>query len=93
MKIKSDVDALLKARVFLTVDELAERWNFSPATLRNWLMQGRGPTPTRIGAAVRYRLDRVEEFEAQGERGSSVVPSHVVARAKYSKEKGSHSKR
>ena len=94
MKNRPDVDTMLKARVFLTRDELAARWNFKPQTLTNWAQQGRGPVPTKIGGAVRYRLDRVEAFEAEGELedGTRVVPKSSCVLANQPKVKGSASK-
>jgi predicted DNA-binding transcriptional regulator AlpA len=44
--------------------ELAERWGTSVGRLANWRSKGEGPGFVRLGAAVRYRLVDIEQFEA-----------------------------
>jgi hypothetical protein len=49
---------------FLDQASLAERWLISQRTLEAWRNRGIGPTVTKIGSRVRYRLDDVESYEA-----------------------------
>lgn len=51
--------------VFLTRKELATRWKVTEGHLRNLTSKNRGPLVTRLGGAVRYRLDHVTEYEQQ----------------------------
>lgn len=46
------------------VDEkrVAEMTGIAVQTLRNWRFQGTGPTYSKVGRAVRYRLDEVIRF-------------------------------
>jgi len=51
----------------LTLEELAERWNVTARTLRNWRRAGRPmPQPCRwLGIKpARYLLSDIEKFEA-----------------------------
>ncbi len=43
---------------------LAQRWLISQRTLEAWRNRGIGPTVTKIGSCVRYRLADVEAYEA-----------------------------
>ena len=52
-----------EARIFLTTQELADRWRMSPRTLEGWRDKGIGPTFTRIGSRVRYHIDTIERAE------------------------------
>lgn len=55
----------------LTTAELAERWEMSEATLRNWRWQGRGPTSIKFDRSVRYRLRDVIDYEEARESSST----------------------
>jgi predicted DNA-binding transcriptional regulator AlpA len=48
---------------YLTVDELAERYQVPVATVRYWRVQGTGPKAVKIGRWVRYPLTDVLAFE------------------------------
>ena len=48
----------------LTQLDLARRWRVSPRTLERWRWLGQGPAYLKLGAAVAYRLEDVEAFEA-----------------------------
>lgn len=50
---------------FLTPDRLAERWSITPMTLKQWRWNGKGPHFLKIGGRVLYRLEDIEDFEAQ----------------------------
>lgn len=51
----------------LTTDELAKRWGLSANRLRQWRVEGKGPSFIKLGttpkAPVRYRLEDIEDFE------------------------------
>jgi len=51
------------ADVWLTRQELADRWKMPPATLAQWASQGRGPDYATFGRHVRYALSSVLAFE------------------------------
>lgn len=51
--------------------ELAQRWRISPRTLERWRWLGQGPQYLKIGGRVIYRLEDVENFEAEKRRESS----------------------
>lgn len=63
----------------LTTEQLAERWQMNPGSLKNWRYQGKGPKYVKFGRQVngkdiiRYRLEDIMEFEAVNE----VVPKRV----------------
>lgn len=54
--------------IFLTTQELADRWGLSPRTLDNWRAQDKGPKYLKIGgdsfkSTVLYKLRDVVEYE------------------------------
>jgi len=53
---------------WLLTTELARRWRLSPRTLEGWRLKDWGPPFTRVGRGVRYRLQDIEAFEAEGLR-------------------------
>lgn len=59
-------------QVFLTTNDVAERWAMSPRSLEGWRDQGIGPTYHKIGSRVRYHVDDVEKFERQFRLGGDV---------------------
>jgi hypothetical protein len=54
--------------------ELSRRWSLSPRTLEGWRSNGNGPRYLKIGGRVVYRLEDVEEFEAEMKRETSKCP-------------------
>lgn len=50
---------------FLTPQELSERWGgrINVRTMANWRSQGCGPPFCKIGGAVLYDRDKVEQWE------------------------------
>ena len=51
---------------FFTTEELAKRWGLTPATLRNWRTQKKGPAFVKLGGtSVRYAAEVVEGWEAK----------------------------
>lgn len=61
--------------VWLTRQQLAERWNIPPKTLAEWASKGIGPRYARFGRHVRYLLRDVLEWET----GRRVGPSGQTA--------------
>jgi excisionase family DNA binding protein len=56
----------------LTDIELAERLGVSRFTVRSWRLKGVGPRFLKMGRAVRYRSQDVDDYEQQ-----SLVETHV----------------
>jgi hypothetical protein len=52
--------------LFIDQIQLARRWKLSHRTLERWRWIGCGPSYTKIGRRVVYRLVDVEQFEASG---------------------------
>lgn len=56
-------------KTFLTERRLAERWSMSERTLQRWRWdwprKKQGPEWVKIGTAVRYDQDVIEEYEAR----------------------------
>lgn len=50
---------------FLTAEQLATRWNTTPATLSQWRWNGRGPIYTKIGRGILYHIEDIKQFERQ----------------------------
>ncbi|GEM_PF-3594754 len=55
----------------LTEAQLAERWNISKKTLQAWRLKGGGPEFVRIGAAIRYLVSAVSEYEITNTHSST----------------------
>jgi hypothetical protein len=45
--------------------ELSRRWKVSPRTLERWRWLGQGPRFMKLGGRVAYRIQDVEQFEAE----------------------------
>lgn len=53
------------ARTYLTVKEVADRFNVSTASIYRWIRERDFPRPLKIGAGtVRWRLSDIEEYES-----------------------------
>lgn len=57
--------------VLLGEETVAARLNLSARTLQAWRGQGRGPAYVKLGRAVRYCLEDIERFMAEGHRCST----------------------
>jgi Helix-turn-helix domain len=56
--------------------ELAQRWGISPRTLERWRWLGQGPKFLKLGGRVVYRIQDVENYEAEQLRSSTTeLPS------------------
>lgn len=53
----------LNPMIFLTDEQLAERWQCHRQTLIRWRSAGIGPKYVKINNQVRYKLFDIEEFE------------------------------
>ncbi|MGD1096790.1 MAG: DNA-binding protein [Bryobacteraceae bacterium] len=53
--------------------EIANTYGVSVLTLRKWRLFGRGPTFYKLGRAVRYDIDEVEQFVRATARGIGQV--------------------
>jgi hypothetical protein len=49
--------------LYLTTDEVAERYRTTPDTARFWRQTGKGPRWVKIGKRVLYPRDAVEEYD------------------------------
>ena len=54
--------------VYFTPDQVAERYQVSEATLKEWRYKGTGPEYVRLGRHVRYPATALQQFEAERER-------------------------
>jgi len=50
---------------WLSIDELAERYQVPAATVRYWRHLGTGPKASKIGRFVRYHIEDVLSWERQ----------------------------
>lgn len=57
--------AAAKERIWLTTEDLAQRFRTSPGTCRYWKHIGYGPEGVRIGRRVLYDLAEVERWEIE----------------------------
>ena len=53
--------------VYLTPDQVAERYQVSEATLKEWRYKGTGPEYVRLGRHVRYPAKALEQWERERE--------------------------
>jgi hypothetical protein len=62
-------DAITKAvaqqRIWLTTEDIAERFRTTPGTVRYWKHISYGPSGVRIGRRTLYDLAEVERWEAE----------------------------
>jgi len=63
-----------EAEVFLTTDQLADRWQISPLTLQSWRVRRLPPIYVKIGGLVRYKMSDILEHEEARHRPFAVVP-------------------
>ena len=60
---------------FLTPDQVAQRYQVSEATLKEWRYKGRGPKFLRIGKRVRYREADLLRWEQEQEAAARAHPA------------------
>lgn len=51
--------------LYLTTEDLAERWHMTAHTLGQWRWQGHGPRFVKFGKRILYHQEEVESFEAE----------------------------
>ena len=62
----------METDVWLTRQELADRWKMPAATLAQWASQGKGPRYHRFGRYARYKLtDCISWEDAQVSGGDA----------------------
>ena len=64
----------------LTAEELAARWQVEKGHVYRLTRTGQVPT-VRIGRYYRYRLEAIESFERQNEKGEKVSLASPVRQA------------
>ena len=52
--------------IYLTPEQVGQRYQVSPDTLKEWRYKGTGPTFLRLGKRVRYREVDLEVWEREG---------------------------
>jgi hypothetical protein len=52
-------------------EDLARRWGISPRTLERWRLQRVGPPYLKLRGRILYRMEDVQEFEANNLRTPS----------------------
>ena len=61
-------DQLPTGDVWLSNQDLADRYGVDVRTIRHWRMAGTGPRGVRLGRHVRYALTEVRRWERQQAR-------------------------
>jgi prophage regulatory protein len=51
--------------LYLSVDQVAQRFGVSKDTIWRWKRNGEFPKPFKLGGATRWRLSDLEEWESQ----------------------------
>jgi hypothetical protein len=51
--------------LWLTVEDLAERWDLPVGTIRKFCTSGKAPRRVRFGKRIRFHIDDVLAFERQ----------------------------
>jgi hypothetical protein len=65
----SEIDGNKIMNKLITEKTLGVRWDYSPATLRKWRVQGTGPAYIKLPTGgIRYDLETIEEDERTGLR-------------------------
>lgn len=52
----------VQQRIVTTEEDAAAFVGYTPAALRAWRRQGRGPAYIRVGRSVRYRISDLDEW-------------------------------
>lgn len=59
--------------------QLARRWNMSHRTLERWRRENDGPPFLRLGGKIRYRIEDVEQYEADRLHGQANRPAPRIS--------------
>lgn len=65
-------DVELETRVYITQNELSDRWRLSGRTLERWRAEGYGPPWVILGGSIRYPVADVLAFERRHQVGTSI---------------------
>ena len=60
---------------YLTLDEVAERYRTSPATIRYWRHLGRGPRGVKVGTRVLFPRAEIQRYDKELARQLAEVPA------------------
>ena len=70
---------------WLTTDEAARYLSVAPGTLRNWRVDGQGPTANTVGRIVRYHRNSLDAFMREGDLANNALVR--LARAVVTEER------
>ena len=59
------------ANPWMTPEEVARRFKVPLATVYAWRYKRTGPAAVKVGRHLRYRVEAVEQWEAEQERAAS----------------------
>jgi predicted site-specific integrase-resolvase len=60
---------------YMTPEQVADRYQISPDSLKEWRYKGVGPKYLRIGKRVRYRVTDLERWEKEREAANRALPA------------------
>jgi predicted site-specific integrase-resolvase len=60
---------------YLTPEQVADRYQLSEATVKEWRYRGTGPAYLRLGKRVRYSVEALEKWEQKVESGGDDKPA------------------
>lgn len=53
----------MEKEIFLTAQDLSDRWKVPLSTLQAWRFNATGPLYTQLNGIIRYTLEEVQKFE------------------------------
>lgn len=56
-------------QIFLSEEELAERWRLKRQTLNAWRCKNKGPKYVKIEGKILYKIEDIEEMENSIDKG------------------------
>lgn len=65
--------------VYLTTEEVAERWRTAASSIRDMRSRGIGPVGVKFGKRVLYDLDEIERYEAERRAAEQRRLRHIRA--------------
>lgn len=78
-EIRRSPEQLSPVRRRLTEKEAADRLALSARTLQQWRVKGGGPPFLKLGAAVRYDADALDQWAEAQTRASTSAPRPAAA--------------
>ena len=73
-----ETKAQIKPVTVMTVQQASEYLGLAVSTLNKWRCHGGGPTFIKMGRAVRYRVEDLDEFIFKG-RANSTCDSRIYS--------------